>query len=155
AQRGIGTEFHDDAGQQHRACGRRRDVTCWRPGMEWPDTGENRKSQKQNRESPRLELWTELKLGQLLEIQCGRCVSGPSIDVNGEDPDENECAAEEGVKRQLHRAVLLVGRSPDRDEEIFRDDHQFIENEKKEKIGAEKDAIRTAYDKKEPEEEFV
>ena len=64
-------------------------------------------------------------------------------------------AAEEGVERQLHRAVFLVGRTPDRDEEIFRDDNELVENEEQEKIGAEKNAVGPADDEEEPEEEFV
>ena len=90
----------------------------------------------------------------------GKCAScwrsrRPGSDVNGKDPDENERAAEKGIKRQLHRAVFLVGRSPDRDEEIFRHDHQLVENEEEKEIGAEEDAVGTADDEKQPEEKFV
>ena len=48
----------------------------------------------------------ELKLREPLQIERRGDIAGG--DVNGDDPDENERAAEEGIKRQLHRAVFLV-----------------------------------------------
>ena len=77
---------------------------------------------------------------QLLEIE------GPGRCVSGKDPDENKRAAEERIKRQLHRAVFLVGRPPDRDEEIFRDDHQLVKNKEEKEISAEEDAVGTGDD---------
>ena len=91
----------------------------------------------------------EVELRELLEIE------GAGGRVNGEDADEDERAAKEGIERQLHRAVFLVGRSPDRDQEIFRHDDQLVENEEKEEIGAEEDAVGTGHDQEQPEEEFV
>ena len=86
---------------------------------------------------------------ELLEIErTGR-------DVGREDADENERAAEEGIERELHRAVFLVRRSPDRDEEIFRDDDELVENEEQKQIGAEKDAVGSGDDEQQPEEELV
>ena len=79
----------------------------------------------------------------------------PARHVGDENADENERAAEEGIERQLHRAVFPVGRSPDRDQEIFRHDHEFVENEEEEQIGAQENAVRTADDEQEPEKEFV
>ena len=64
-------------------------------------------------------------------------------------------AAEERIQGQLHRAVFLVLGSEDGDEEIFRHDHQLVENEKQKQIGAEENAVATAHYQQKPEEEFV
>src|SRR5205085_7963805 len=44
----VGAEFHHDSGKQHRAGGRRGDVTGRRPGVKRPNAGENREPEKQN-----------------------------------------------------------------------------------------------------------
>ena len=42
----VGAEFHDDAGEQHRAGGRRGDVTGRRPRVQRPDAAENGEAEK-------------------------------------------------------------------------------------------------------------
>src|SRR5436190_930043 len=77
-----------------------------------------------------------MKLAEIVQIQrtCGH--------ICGDDSDKNKRTAKEGIERQLHRAVLLVGRSPNRDQKILRHDYQFIEDKKKEQIGPKKNAAR-------------
>src|SRR5438477_530714 len=145
----VGAEFHHDAGEQHRTRCRCGDVTGRRPGVQRPDTREYGEPDEQHGKRPRLKLRCELKLRELLKIERS------SGHVRGDDSDEDERASEEGIKRELHRAVLLVRRSPDRDQEIFWNDHELVEEEEEEEIGAEKDAIRAADHKKKPKEEFV
>ena len=152
AQGAISAKFHDDAGEQHRTGGRRGDVAGGRPGVQRPDAGEHGEPEKQNGKGPGLELRRELKLRELLQIECAGLAGR---DVNGDDADEDQRAAEEGIERQLHRAVFLVRGTPDRDEEIFRHDDQLVEDEEQKEIGAEKDAVGSAHDEEEPEEELV
>src|SRR4051812_39853178 len=119
--------------------------------MERPDTCQDGEPEKQERENPGLELRVEFKLRELLEIE--RVTS--SCYVNGDDADEGERSAEERIERQLHRAVFLVGRTPDRDQEIFRDDDQLVEDKEEKEIGAQKPPVETADHEKQPEEELV
>ena len=56
-------------GEQHRARGRRSDVTGRRPGVQRPDAGEHGEPEKQNREGPRLQLRRELELRELLQVE--------------------------------------------------------------------------------------
>ena len=51
--------------------------------------------------------------------------------------------------------VLLVGRAPGRDEEVFWDDDQFVKNEEEEEISAQKNAKRTAHHEEQPKKELV
>ena len=54
AQARVSTKFHHDAGEQHRACRGRCDMTCRRPGMQRPDAGKHCEPEEQHRKSPRL-----------------------------------------------------------------------------------------------------
>ena len=90
-----------------------------------------------------------MELRQLIQIQ------GAGCHIDDEDSGENEHSTEERVQCQLHRAVLLVGRSEDGDEKILRHDDQFVEREEQEQIGAKENAVATSHNKKQPEEKFA
>src|SRR5207253_4654861 len=47
-------------------------------------------------------------------------------------------------RRELHRAVFLARRTPDGDEEVFRDNRQFVKNEEQKQIETEENAIDPA-----------
>jgi hypothetical protein len=63
--------------------------------------------------------------------------------------------ADEGVERQLHRAVLAPRRAPDGDEEVLGDDGDLVEDEEQEEIEAEEDAVDAADEREEEGEELV
>jgi len=90
-----------------------------------------------------------LKLRELSQVERS------TTDVSGYDPKKNERSAKKRIERQFHRAVFLVGRTKDRDQEIFWDDDQLVEKEEEEKIGAEEYAIGAADYEQEPKEKFV
>src|SRR5213595_3501406 len=119
--------------------------------MKRPDAGQDGEAEEQNGEDPVLELQRELKLGELLEIEG----VGAGGDINRDNADQRERAAEERIERQLHRAVFLVRRTPDRDEEILRHNDQLVEDKEEKQIGAQKNAVGTTHNEKEPEEELV
>ena len=96
-----------------------------------------------------MELGRELKLRELVQVE------RTSAHVSCDDPKKNERTAEKRIERQFHRAVFLVGRTKDRDQEIFWDDDQLVEKEEEEKIGAEEYAIGAADYEQEPKEKFV
>src|SRR4029450_11670699 len=146
--RAISAEFHHDSGEQHRARGGRGDVTSRRPGVERPNAGEDREYEKQNWERPRLEWCIELKLRELIQIE------RTSAAVDRDDSEKNEGAAKKRIERQFHRAVFLVRRTEDRDQEIFRDDDELVEKKEEKQIGAEEDAVGTAHHQQEPEEKL-
>src|SRR5262249_42280600 len=90
-----------------------------------------------------------MELGQLIEIErTGRRISD-------KNPCENEHSTEERVERQLHGAVLLVGRPKDGDEKIFGHDDEFVEREEQKQIGAEENAVATSDNEQQPEEKFA
>jgi len=106
--------------------------------MQRPDTSEHGKAEKQNRKRPRLQLGRELKLREQIQVERS------TTDVGGDDPKKNERAAKKRIQRQLHRAIFLVGRAEDRDQEILGDDDQLVEKKEEEEIGAQEYAIGAA-----------
>src|SRR5947207_2627229 len=112
---------------------------------------ENSGPQKQKREDPVLECRRELNLGEPMQVES----VGPSRYVDRDDTDQSERPTEEGIKRQLHRAVFLVRRTPDRDEEVFRHNDQLVEDEEEKQVGAEENAVGSAHDQEQPEKELV
>src|SRR5439155_17483995 len=95
------------------------------------------------------QLRIEVELRQLIQIQ------GAGCHVDDEDSGENEHSTEERIECKLHRAVLLVSRTEDGDQKIFRHDDQFVECEEQEQIGAEENAVATTHNKQQPEEKFA
>src|SRR4030095_4448262 len=116
---------------------------------QWPDADKHSEAEEQHRKGPCLQLGTEVELRQLIQIQ------GAGCHVGDKDSGENEHSTEERVEGQLHRAVLLVSRSKDRDEKILRHDDEFVEREEQEQIGAEENAVATTYNEQQPEEKFA
>ena len=76
-------------------------------------------------------------------------------DVGGDEADEHHGAADEGVERQLHGAVLAARGAPDGDQEILGDDDDLVEDEEQEEIVAEEDAVDRADQQQVEGEELV
>jgi hypothetical protein len=85
------------------------------------------------------------QLGETEAVAAGRRV-GP------EHARQHQRAAGEGIEHELHRAVLAVGRTPLRDEEILRHDRDLVEDEEHERVGAQEHAAHAA-DQREVERE--
>ena len=73
----------------------------------------------------------------------------------GDDAGEYQTASGEGIERQLHRGVFAQGsgvgwmggawgRTPNRNEKVFRDDGDFVKDEEQQQIEAEEDAVDAA-----------
>src|SRR4051812_33724084 len=108
--------------------------------MKRPEAGEDCESNKHQRKGPLLETLGERKYRQFGQLKGMRARN----DIRRDQADKNHRAANEGINRQLHRAVFLVGRAPDRDEKIFWDDRQFVEYEQQEQIEAEENSVDSA-----------
>src|SRR6266404_4497774 len=116
--------------------------------MQRPNAGQHGETDKQNWKRPGLELRRKFKLRELIQVERA------TDDVNHDDPEKHERAAEERIESQLHRSVFLVGRTEDRDQEIFRDDDQLIKKKKEKEISAEKNAVGAGDHEQKPEEKL-
>ena len=145
AQRGVRTELHHDAREQHRYGGRRGDVSGRRPRVQRPEAGQHGEADEHHGKRPRLEGRRKMRLsriGECEEIERMRSRGG----VGGDQREQDERAAGHGIHRQLHRAVFAVCGPPRRDEEVFRDDDDLVEHEEQEEVEALEDPVNTADD---------
>ena len=140
AQAAVSAELHHHAGQQHRSGGRRGHVTGRRPGVKRPQARENCEPDKHQRKRPHLKAHGKRHFASSTK---SRRVAARSR-IRREQADQHHRAADERVERQLHRAVFAPRRTPDRDEEILRDDRDFVEHKQQEQIEAEEHAIHAA-----------
>src|SRR2546425_840198 len=108
-----------------------------RPGMKRPKPSQNGEPNKDQWESPKLEMLRKWKFGEFEQAH-GLCAGK---DVGADDADQNHGAADEGIERQFHRAIFLAGRTPDGDQEVFGDNGQLIKNKEQEQIETQKHAI--------------
>ena len=106
---------------------------------------------KHQREQPHLQVRREVRAGQRVEahaVAAGR-------DPGGHHPGQHQRAAGKRIQRQLHRRVFALRagvfaggvvrhRSPDRDQEIFRDNCNFVKDEQQKQIEAEKYPVDAA-----------
>ena len=128
AKAAIGTQLHHYAGEQHGSGGGRGDVAGWRPRVERPHAGENCEADKDQGKSQHLEVKRKGELCQFAE-RGGFCAGH---NIGGDESDEHHRASDEGVERKFHRSILAPRRTPDGDQEILRDNDNFVENKKKE-----------------------
>ena len=140
AEAAVGAELHDDSGEQHGGGGGRGDVAGGRPGVEGPQAGEDREADEDQREGQHLEVRREVA------VRRGRGATwcGAGDDVGGDEADQHHGAADEGVERELHGAVLATRRAPDGDQEVLGDDDDLVEDEEQEEVEAEEDAVDRA-----------
>src|ERR1051326_587337 len=108
-----------------------------RPGVKRPQAGQDGKADEHQREGPHLKILREWKFGQVLDVHG---VSA-GYDIRSNQTDEHHSAADEGIERELHRAVFAPCGTPNRDDEILWDDRDLIENEEQEQIETEEDAV--------------
>jgi hypothetical protein len=94
-------------------------------------------------------------LRQFNQIQRAWPVLRARHDPRGDQADEHQMAADERIQRQFHRAVFLARAAPARDEEIFRDDRQFVKHEQQQHIEAQEHAIHAADEREVEGEKFL
>src|ERR1051325_4045399 len=98
--------------------------------MERPHTGKNSETNEDERETPILESGAEMGGFKGDQIEG----TEPRLEINRQQADQPQRAPSERVEHQFHRAILFAGAAPDGDDEIFRDDGDFIEDEKEKDI---------------------
>src|ERR1035441_7371166 len=121
------------------------------PGVKRPEAGENCEANKDQGEHEHLKVGRERVTGEVAEGH--RLRSGD--DVRGDEADEDHRTADEGVEHQLHRAIFTSRGAPDSDKEVFGDNDDFVKDEKKEQVVAEKHAVDGANEHKVKREEFL
>ena len=123
----------------------------WRPGVEWPHARQNRKADKDQRETPHLKTHRQPRVRQ--RNQSRRVAARRR--VGRKQPDQHHRRAYERIERQLHRRVLAPRRTPDGDQEVLRHDRDFVKHEQQKQIEAEKNSVDAADQRQEEREELI
>ena len=151
AQTAIRAQLHHHPGEQHGSGGGRSDVAGRRPGVKWPQAGENPKANKHQRKRPHLKMDWKWKLSELHQIH--RLRSGHH--VGRDQSDQHHRAADKRIERELHRGILTTCGAPDRNQKILGDDRDLVEDEQQQQIEAQKYAVHAADQRQIESEKFL
>ena len=100
----------------------------------------HRKRDKKAQHDPHRRMRIERRAQQFRVLECIDARGAVMRKVQGEDRDQHQQAAELGEQEKLRRGVHAALVSPDGDEKIHRDQHQFPGEVEKKQIDREEDA---------------
>jgi hypothetical protein len=103
------------------------------PGVEREHRHLDREAQEERQEDPPLQVERHV---QAVE-QRRRAVDagdGVVVEVERQDAEQHDDAADQGIEEELDRRVEAVGAAPDADEEIHRHQHHFPEQEEEQEV---------------------
>ena len=109
------------------------------PGVEREEGTFTAKAMKKVRKTEDLERAAVLTLRQLQDVEgedAGLLVVRP---VGGDDADQHQQRAKEGVEEELHRGVDPVRAAPDPDQQRHRNQHQLPEDVEEEHVEGDED----------------
>ena len=141
AQEAVGAELEHDAGEDHRAAGRRLDVGVGEPGVEREHRHLDGEGQREGAEQPEL-----LRVRQV-EPQQVRVGEAPDAAVqllegpgHPQDGDQHQQAPRHREEEELDRRVDPPLAAPDADQQVHRDQHHFPEDVEQEEVVGEQRA---------------
>ena len=97
----------------------------------------------------------KLKGETIVSEHCIGYIETACREIDGNDGNEEKDAAEERVNEELYRGVVLVGSSPDGNEEVHRDEHRFPENVKQDEIKRAEDADHGRFHEQDADHELL
>ena len=138
--------------------------------MEWPDPGQDTEPDIEREEDPALERARERGSLEIEERERG----GAGVDVERQDPDQDERRPEEEVQGQLHRGVLLrpdpglserpgentagahlARRAPDADQQVHREHGQLVEEKQYEEVERHEHAVNASDERQQQRVELL
>jgi hypothetical protein len=96
--------------------------------MQGPQTRQDGKADEYKGEGPALERFGIRILGEFHQVERVRARDN----VGRDHSNQHQSTADERIEHEFHRAVLLVRGAPDCDQEILRNDREFVEDEEQE-----------------------
>jgi hypothetical protein len=160
----VRPELEHDAGEDHRARGRRLGVGVGEPGVEREHRDLDREGEEEREERGQLEGRREAARRVRREGAELREVEGadPRTGVRGlvgeagrQDRHEHEQRADEGVQDELDRRVDAVAAAPDPDDQVHRDEHDLPEDVEQEQVQREEHADQADLEDEERDHVFL
>ena len=128
------------ADQQHGGSGLRRGGRVRQPGVERPQRCLDRERDEEAEEQPLLRGRAQRQVRQLAEQERALVAAVGRVDVQGDDRDQHEQAAEQAVQQELDGRVLPLADAEAADHEVHRHQHGLEEDVEEEDVGGGEDA---------------
>jgi len=134
-QEAIGAELEEDAGQDHRAAGRRFDVGVGQPGVHREHRHLDGEGQRERREQPDLLVEREAQAQHVAVGEApGAVVQALEGPCHPQDGDQHQQAPRHGEQEELDRRVDPPLAAPDPDQQVHRDQHDLPEDVEEEEV---------------------
>ena len=134
ADEAVGAELQQHGGQDHRALGGGLGVGIGQPGVEGEHRHLDAEAEEHAAEDQHLGAQRDVAggdlLGQGLEVEG----LGPGDPVEGQEGDQHEGRAEQGVEEELDGGVEPVLAAPHPDHEVHRQQHDLEEHEEQDQV---------------------
>ena len=140
AQEAVPAQLEEDAGQDDRPGGGGLDVGIRQPGVERPHRHLDGERQEECDEGQSLQVGGEAEASQRLVAE-GEVPGGAAVrDRHGQDGDEHQQGADQGVDHELDRGVDAACATPDPDDQVHRDQADLPEDVEEEQVERHEDA---------------
>ena len=149
AEETVRPHLQEDAGEDHGAGGGRLDVGVRQPRVEREHRDLDREADEEGPEEPDLEVRRDLRRDRVVAGGCRTSghsrvpppeQAGRVEEVEGDDREQHEDRADQGVEEELDGRVQLARAAPDADQEVHRDEHHFPEDVEEEEVEGAEDA---------------
>ena len=148
----VGAHLQQDAGEDHRAGRRGLDVGVGEPGVEREHRDLDREAEEEGEEDPDPRApdgGRRPELQQLDHVEGPRPQRLAGLEVEGDDAEQHQHRAEQGVEEELDRGVELPRPAPDADDEVHRHQHHFPEDVEEEEVERAEDAQHPDFEEQE------
>src|SRR5713226_6165051 len=161
ANHAVGAHFQEHAGEDDGAGGGRFHVGVGQPGVEREERDFDGESQEEGEEEVHLLERGQTDGAGLQHLLDGGEIEGAAWDrgrteiVQPDDAHEHEDGAGHGVEHEFDGRVDAALVSPDADEEVHGDEHDFPEKEEEEEVQREEDADHADFEHQQHDEKFL
>ncbi len=121
AQEAIGPHFQEHGGEDHGARGGRLHVGVGQPGVEGEHRDLDGEADEEGPEDPLLGGQRQIDFHQLADLKRVEAELVEVGEIEGQDAEQHEHAARQGVQEELDGGVEFSGTAPDADDEVHGD----------------------------------
>jgi hypothetical protein len=152
AQKAVGAELQHDAGEDHRATGRRLDVGIGQPRVQREHRHLHGEGEREGGEEPALLHGAQRHVVEQAHVE-GRGTAVPHVHRHQvEDREQHQQARGQRVDEELERRVDPARPAPDADDEVHRHEHELPEDVEEEEVERDERAEHARFQHQHEEE---
>ncbi len=145
AQHAVRSHLKENSGQDHGAGRRRLNVRIRQPGVKRKERDLDGKSHEEGQEEPPLRGRRQQGSGRQVVQHLGQ-IKGAREVVKVKNPGKHQGRADHGVEDKFDRGVNTALVTPDANQEIHGNEHDFPEHEEKDQIERGKDTNHSGFE---------